>query len=61
MTSPKNYIGREEIDWKLAEDEAYLEEMLGRQKELRERLSPLGEELRDLRRRIAQTERSIAE
>lgn len=61
MTSPRNYVGREEIDWKIAEDEAYLEEMLGRQKELREQLAPIVGELRELRKQIEQTRRSVAE
>ncbi|MCB0862620.1 MAG: hypothetical protein KDB66_05330 [Solirubrobacterales bacterium] len=61
MTSPKNYISREEIDWKIAEDETYLEEMLGRQKELREKLGPIVGELRNLRVRIEQTEKSISD
>lgn len=61
MTSPRNYIGREEIDWKLAEDEAYLGEMLERQRELRGQLGAMVEEIHDLDRRIAQTRRSIEE
>lgn len=58
--SPKNYTSREDIDWKLREDRAYLAEMLERRQELASKIETDLAELEDLDRRIEQTESSVA-
>ena len=45
----------------MADDEAFLGEMLERQRELRAALRPMVDELHELREKIAATEKALAE
>jgi len=56
-----NYISRQEIDEKLAADEAYLGELVERQRELRAALRPVIDELKEVNAKVAAVERAVAE
>jgi predicted nuclease with TOPRIM domain len=56
-----NYISRQEIDEKLAADEAYLGELLERQRELRAELHPIIEELKAVSAEVAAVEQAVAD
>ena len=56
-----NYISRQEINEKIAADEAYLGELLERQRELRAALSPIIEELKAVTAKIAAVEQAVSE
>ena len=56
-----NYISRQEIDEKLAADEAYLGELVERQRELRAALRPVIDELKEVNAKVVAVERAVVE